>query len=69
MARVKVGEGLHKDSLAAQMKLADKMQAKYVLILGQKEALDDEIIFREMKSGEQRNVPLGKIIQELKKRL
>ncbi|MDD5750653.1 MAG: histidine--tRNA ligase [Candidatus Pacebacteria bacterium] len=68
-AKIRVGEGLHKDSLTSQMRLADKMQAKYVLILGQKEALDDEIIIREMKNGEQRNVPLAKVIQELKKRL
>ena len=69
VAKIRVGEGLHKDSLTSQMSLADKMKSKYVLILGQKEALDDEIIIREMKSGEQKNVPLGKIIQELKKRL
>ncbi|MCX6789374.1 MAG: histidine--tRNA ligase [Candidatus Gribaldobacteria bacterium] len=69
VAKVKVGEGLHKDSLGNQMRLADKMQAKYVLILGQKEALDDEIIIREMKSGSQKNVPLSKVVQEIKKRL
>ncbi len=69
VARIRVGEGLHKDSLTSQMSLADKMRAKYVLILGQKEALGNEIIIREMKSGEQRNVPLSKVIQELKKRL
>ncbi len=69
LAKIKVGEGLHRDSLSSQMKLADKMRAKYVLILGQKEALDNEIIIREMKNGEQRNVSLDKVVQELKKRL
>ncbi|MEK7173095.1 MAG: His/Gly/Thr/Pro-type tRNA ligase C-terminal domain-containing protein, partial [Patescibacteria group bacterium] len=69
VAKVKVGEGLHKDSLSNQMRLADKMQVKFVLILGQKEALDDEIIIREMKSGSQKSVPLSKVVQEIKKRL
>ncbi len=69
LAKIKVGEGLHRDSLTSQMRLADKMQAKYVLILGQKEALDNEIILREMKSGEQKNVPLSKVIKELKNKL
>lgn len=69
VAKIKVGEGLHKDSLTSQMRLADKMQAKYVLILGQKEALDNEIILREMKSGEQKNIPLDKVIKELKNKL
>ena len=68
VAKIKVGEALHKDSLSAQMRIADKMQAKYVLILGQKEALDGKIILREMKTGEQKIVALDKVAQEVKKR-
>jgi len=69
LAKIRVGEGLHKESLSAQMRLADKVCAKYVLILGQKEALDNEIILREMKSGEQKEFSLDKVVKELKKRL
>ena len=43
-------------------------KAKYVLILGQKEALDDNIIIREMKSGKQRTIALDKVVKEIKKK-
>ncbi len=67
--KIKVGETLHKDSLTAQLKLADKLGVKYVLVLGQKEALEEKIIIREMKSGKQKIVPVKKIVKELKRRL
>ncbi|MBI2062139.1 MAG: hypothetical protein HYT64_00375, partial [Candidatus Yanofskybacteria bacterium] len=39
------------------------------LIFGQKEALDDTIILREMDTGIQETIPLEKIVDEVKKRL
>lgn len=66
-AKLRVGEALHKDSLTSQLKLADKLKVKYVLILGQKEALDEKIIVREMESGKQKTVPLQKVVKEMKK--
>ncbi|MDD5146581.1 MAG: histidine--tRNA ligase [Candidatus Pacebacteria bacterium] len=68
-AGIKVGEALHRDSLSAQLKAADKMDVKYVLILGQKEAIDDQIIIREMKSGNQYVTELSKAVQEIKKKI
>jgi len=68
-AKIKVDESLYKDSLSGQLKVADKMQNKYVLILGQKEALDDEVIIREMDTGRQKSVPFNKVVAEMKRKL
>lgn len=68
-AGIKVGEALHKDSLSAQLTMADRLNVKYVLILGQKEAIDDQIIVREMKNGDQHLTELSRVVAEVKKKL
>ena len=45
------------------------MEVKFALIFGQKEALDDTVILREMDTGIQETIPLEKIVDEVKKRL
>ncbi len=57
------------NTIKAQLKIADKLQARFALILGQKEALDETIIIRDMVSRSQEVVPLDKAVQEVKKRL
>ena len=64
-----LAESLGKHSIKTQMKLADKLEVKLTLIFGQKEALDGEIIIRDMTSGMQETIPLTKLIGEVKKRL
>jgi len=66
---IKIGEAFSKPSIKSQLKVADKEGAELALILGQKEALEESIIIRDMKSGVQETVPLEKIIREVKKRL
>lgn len=66
---IKVGEAFSKPSIKSQLKIADKQGAELVLILGQKEALENNIIIRDMVSGAQEVVLLEKIINEVKKRL
>ncbi len=68
MAKIKIGEAIYKDSLSSQLKTADKVKAKYVLILGQKEALDNKVIIREMKTGKQKMVAFNKAVAEIKKK-
>jgi histidyl-tRNA synthetase len=60
---------LGKESLSSQMELAAKNNAPLTLIFGQKESYEDSIIIRDMESGVQEVVPLGKVIEEVKKRL
>lgn len=67
--KINIGQVLHKDSLTSQLALADKQKAKYVFILGQKEAIENKIIIREMDTGKQKTVPLNRAVYEIKKRL
>lgn len=68
-AGYKVRQAFTKDSLKVQLEEADRIGAKYTLILGQKELLDGTIILRDMESGTQEVVDYKKIIFELNKRI
>lgn len=66
---VKAEEALGKGSLKAQLKIADERGLEYALIIGQKEAIDETVIIRDMKSGIQEIVDYEKIVKEIKKRI
>jgi len=68
-AKIPIAESLGKDSIKAQLRIADRLGVSYTLILGQKEALDGIIIIRDMASGKQDIVKLNKAVREIKKRL
>lgn len=68
-AGVRVRESLGKDSLRAQLKLADKLSSPLALIFGQQEVFEQSIIIRDMKTGAQETVPLTKVAQAVKKKL
>ncbi len=68
-AKIPLGMSLGKDSIKSQFTLASKLGAEYVLVFGQKEALDNEVIIREMTSGIQETVPLEKLVDSVKRRL
>jgi histidyl-tRNA synthetase len=63
-----VADALSKESLAAQLKVADKEGIGLALILGQKEIYENSIIVRDLMSGAQEAVPLEKLAEEIKKR-
>jgi histidyl-tRNA synthetase len=67
--RVYVSESFGRDSIKAQLRVADRLGADIALIIGQKEALDGTVILREMESGVQEIIPAEKIMDEVKKRL
>ena len=58
-----------KESLSAQLKVANKLAVRFTLILGQKEVLDGTIIIRDMDSGSQEIVDIKKLEKELAKRI
>ncbi|MEK7124946.1 MAG: histidine--tRNA ligase [Patescibacteria group bacterium] len=60
---------LGRDSIKAQLRIANRWGVKYALIFGQKEAIDGTVIAREMETGIQETIPLEKIVDEIKKRL
>ncbi|PJE69735.1 MAG: histidine--tRNA ligase [Candidatus Staskawiczbacteria bacterium CG10_big_fil_rev_8_21_14_0_10_38_10] len=65
-ARIRTAESFSKDSLKTQLRTADKLGIRHVLILGQKEALEDIITLRDMKTGAQRILKLKNIVKEIK---
>jgi len=66
---LRVTEALSKNSIKSQLKTADKLNVDLALILGQKEALENNIIIRDMKSGAQETVSLDKVVREVRRRL
>ncbi len=52
-----------------QLKQAMTFQAPIALIMGQKEAMDELVILRDVKSGMQEVISYDKIVEEVKKRL
>lgn len=68
-AKIPVAESFSKDSLKAQLRSADKLGIRWVLIFGQKEALEDFITLRDMESGVQKEIPLDKVVEEMKAKI
>lgn len=66
---ISMAESLGRDSIRSQLKIADRLGVAYALIVGQKEALDDTVILREMTSGIQETILQAKLIETLKRRL
>lgn len=66
---LKTASSFSKSTIKSQLKIANKLQARFALILGQKEAIDESIIIRDMTSGSQEVIPLNKVIKEIKKRI
>lgn len=52
-----------------QLKMAEASRASIALIIGQKEAMDEMVILRDVKSGMQELFQAERIIEEVKKRL
>ncbi|MNN46184.1 Histidine--tRNA ligase [compost metagenome] len=52
--------------MKAQMKSAERMQARYTAILGDDELERGEIALKSMDNGEQRTVKLSELANELK---
>ena len=54
-------------SLKSQMRLADRFQVRYTLLLGQLEVKDSTIILRDMAAGKQKQIPFEKAVPEVLK--
>ena len=53
-------------SLKAQMKYADKLGAKYSIVLGDDEIASGKAVLKDMESGEKREIELRNIAEEIK---
>jgi histidyl-tRNA synthetase len=54
-------------SMKAQLKRADKLKARVVVIVGDAELESKQVVLRDMKSSEQRNIPADELVPELKR--
>jgi len=68
-ANMPIAQSVTKDSLKSQLKIAEKLGTPVLLMLGQKEALEDTIIIRDANLGGQDIVPFSKAIEFVKKKL
>ena len=65
--KISVYQNLSKESLSAQLAMADKMGVPYCIIFGQKEAIDNTAIVRDMKTHSQEVIPVEELSDYLKK--
>jgi len=68
-AGFKVRQAFTKDSLKIQLEEANRIGAKFSLILGQKEVMDGTVLFRDMDSGIQEIINYKKVKEEIEKKL
>lgn len=66
---IPVAAALSKDGLKAQLEIANRLQVRYTIIIGQKEVLDQTAIIRDMEAGIQEVVDYNKLVDEVKKKL
>lgn len=67
LAKVPVTHALGKDSLSSQLALAEKLGLPYTIIFGQKEALENAVLVRDMENRSQKTVSIDKLADYLKK--
>ena len=68
-SRIPIMHSLTKDRLSAQLAVAEKLRIPYTVILGQREALDNAVIVRNMKTCSQETISLEKLPDYIKKKL
>jgi histidyl-tRNA synthetase len=66
-AKFPVIQSISKDKLGAQLGHAEKLGVKYVMIFGQREALDNTVIIRNMETRSQDTVKIADLKEYLKK--
>jgi histidyl-tRNA synthetase len=58
---------LIKDKLTMQLLSAEQMQIPYILLMGQKESMEETVLVRNMKNSSQETVPIKDLVKYLKK--
>jgi len=57
-----------RNSLRNQLKTASKLNADFAIIIGQKEALSDSVIVRDLRSSTQEDLPVKKAVEVIKEK-
>lgn len=66
-ARLTVQQSLSKDSLTVQLGMAERLNIPWVIILGQKEVIENSVIVRNMNDRSQKTVPIPELADYIKK--
>jgi len=66
-ARLPIRQSLSKDGLSAQLGTAEKLKIPWVVIMGQKEVLENSVIVRNMEDRSQHSVSLDELSDYIKK--
>jgi len=64
-ARIPVYHSLIRDKIHAQLEYAEQMQLPYVIIMGQKEAMEQSVVVRNMYTRKQETVSIDKLVTYL----
>jgi histidyl-tRNA synthetase len=62
-----VHHSIGRDKMTTQTEFAQKKKAKYILLMGQKEANEDTIVVRDIESNSQTAIPLDNLVNYLTK--
>lgn len=65
-ARIPLTQAIGIESLTAQMRYAEQVNAPYLLIMGRKEALEGSVILRERATHTETFIPLDSLVDRLK---
>jgi len=64
--KIPIAQSISKDNLGAQLAIAEKLGMEYAIIFGQKEALENSVIFRDMSNRSQETIKLPKLLEYIK---
>ncbi len=64
--KIPIAQSLSKDSLGAQLGTAEKLCMKYAIIFGQKEAMENSVIVRDMNNRSQETIKISKLLDYIK---
>ncbi|NLC30664.1 MAG: hypothetical protein GX765_01265, partial [Candidatus Moranbacteria bacterium] len=62
-----LAESFGRGSLKSQLRTANKLGVEMTIIIGQKEALDETVIIKNMVTGTQETIPQEKVLNAVKK--
>ncbi len=64
--KIRIAQSISKDNLSSQLSTAEKLGMSYTIIFGQKEALENSVIVRNMNNRSQETIKLPKLLNYLK---
>ncbi len=64
--KVPIAQSISKDNLGAQLAVAEKLGMRYAIIFGQKEAIENSVIVRDMSNRSQETIKLPNLLEYIK---